>query len=388
MSIIFVNDHPFYEDENNNVFTSGTLTSDVWSRFTDNFGSLTVIGRGIPLNEEVHSHAQSSAANVRFDLFYEIKGGFDYIKYKKKIVSKLTPYILNSEYIVLRLPSSIGIIASELCVKYNKRYFVEVVGCPFDSMWYYGGFLAKVIAPLNAFQNRNAIKYASAAIYVTEHFLQKRYPNSNLQINASNVVLTIPEIDVLNNHISLLKNAKSIKKIGMIGNVALPYKGFEVLFKALSSIKDPFELEIVGGGKQDWIKKIISKYSLEKKVILRGRLNSRNEIDQFLDKLDLYVQPSLTEGLPRSVIEAMSRGCPIIASNAGGIPELIDAKYIYPAMVADRLEKLLKTNLFDIDSLVEMSKQNYHKAKAYSFASINSRRYKFLNTIKENIKNS
>ncbi|NML56928.1 glycosyltransferase [Chryseobacterium cheonjiense] len=387
MSIVFINDHPFYVDKAQKVFTSGTLTSDVWSRFTDNFGKLTVIGRGVKLDNESHGHKKADAENVVFDLFFEIKGGKDYFKYRKKIIEKLTPYIQQSEYIVLRLPSNIGVIAAEICKKYDKKYFVEVVGCAYDSMWFFGNLQGKLLASITAAKNRKAIRNADAAVYVTEKYLQNRYPNSNNQINASNVVIDVFDDYVLSKHIDYLQMNSEVKKIGMIGNISLPYKGYEVLFRALRDVKINFQLEIVGGGDSKWIKQLIEKFNLENKVILKGRINNREEIYDFLDNLDLYVQPSLTEGLPRSVIEAMARACPIIASKAGGIPELISEEFTYNVKESKRLSNLINLALNDINILKKMSRENFIRAKEYSFQTINNRRYQFLQKIKNDIQN-
>ena len=385
--ILFINDHPFYVDKDQNVFTSGTLTSDVWSRFTHNFGDLTVIGRGVKLDGEFHNHKKADAENVMFDLFFEIKGGKDYFKHRKKIIEKLTPYIQQAEYIVLRVPSNIGVIAAGICKKYNKKYFVEVVGCAYDSMWFFGNIQGKLLASVTAAKNRKAIRGAAAAVYVTERYLQNRYPNSNNQINASNVVIETFDDFVLNKHLEYLQMNSEVKQMGMIGNVSLPYKGYEVLFRALKNVKVKYQLQIVGGGDTKWIKQLIKKFNLEKTVILKGRVNNREEIYEFLDSLDLYLQPSLTEGLPRSVIEAMARACPIVASNAGGIPELIPEQFTYNVKDSERLCKLIDHTLSDINILKRMSNENFLRSKEYSFDRINTRRYQFLQKIKKSIKN-
>ncbi|WFB63282.1 glycosyltransferase [Sphingobacterium sp. WM] len=387
MSIVFINDHPFFVDKNNNVFTSGTLDSSIWSRFTDNFGDLTVIGRGISLDDNNHKHKSSSCQQVSFDLFMQIKGGIDYYKYRREIREKLTLYIQNSKYIVIRLPSSIGVMAAEICVTLGKKYFVEVVGCAFDSLWYYGGALSKLLAPINANKNKKAIKSANAVVYVTKEYLQRKYPNQNDQINASNVIIEDFPISVLQNHINFLKRSTTKKIFGMIGNVEIPYKGYEYLFKALSTIPDPFELHIVGGGKQDWINTLIVKYKLLGKVILRGRINNKDDMYNFLDGLDIYFQPSLTEGLPRGVIEAMSRGCPVIATNVGGIPELIQSNKTYNSKDYMKLGNLISDNINNINELISMSVINFNKSKEYSFEKINARRNTFFNKIKDKIKN-
>lgn len=386
MSITFINDHPFYVDDEKNVYTSGTLSADVWNRFTDNFGNLTVIGRGIHLDDEKHSHKLSSNKNVKFDLFFDIQGGIDYYKKRKDIITKLKPYILNSDYIVLRLPSNIGVLAADLCKKHNKKYFVEVVGCAFDSMWYFGNLQGKILAPYTAYINKKAIKKADAVVYVTKEYLQDRYPSTSPQINASNVVIEGFSDEVLKAHLNKLTLTDSFK-FGMIGNISLPYKGYEVLFKALSSINIDFTLSIVGGGDNKWINELIKKYSLENNIKLIGRINEKQKIYEFLDSLDLYLQPSLTEGLPRSVIEAMSRACPIIASNAGGIPELINNDYIYTVKDHKKLSQLILSATKNKEELKKMSIENFKNSRNYEFEIINDKRYQFFKNIRLQILN-
>lgn len=386
MKITFINDHRFYVDADHKVFTSGTLSADVWSRFTANFGALTVIGRGVRIDNQAHQHAISSTNHVTFDLLYDVHGGADYFKKRKEIIQKLKPYILDSNFIVLRLPSNIGVIAAELCRKYHKKYFVEIVGCAFDSMWYFGNMQGKIMAPYSALLNKRVIKNADAAVYVTQDFLQKRYPTTAPKINASNVVIDNFEDEILEKHLNNVDLSKYLK-IGMIGNVALPYKGYEILFKALSRLHLDYTLEIVGGGEKQWITNLIAKYGLQNHVKLLGRINDRQRLYDFLDSLDLYVQPSLTEGLPRSVIEAMARACPIIASKAGGIPELINPAYVYNVKNDQHLAQLIMKVASDKTILKDMSRENFLKSKNYTFEKINERRYEFFKQIKQQINN-
>ena len=85
---------------------------------------------------------------------------------------------------------------------------------------------------------------------------------------------------------------------------------------------------LVGGGNNEFLKKIANKNAVGNQVIFHGKLE-HDEIFKWLRDIDIYIQPSDTEGLPRSVIEAMSVACPVIGSNAGGIPELINSSAIF-----------------------------------------------------------
>ena len=83
-----------------------------------------------------------------------------------------------------------------------------------------------------------------------------------------------------------------------------------------------------GNGNPDRLKRVASECGVGDNIKFLGSL-SRTMVMQELDSCDVYIQPSLQEGLPRSVIEAMSRGCPVLGANTAGIPELIAPECIF-----------------------------------------------------------
>ncbi|WP_191907340.1 glycosyltransferase family 4 protein [Vibrio diabolicus] len=64
-------------------------------------------------------------------------------------------------------------------------------------------------------------------------------------------------------------------------------------------------------------------------VSFDGFISEKNKILDWLDDIDIYIQPSFQEGLPRATIEAMSRGCIVASSNAGGLNELTLEQFIH-----------------------------------------------------------
>jgi glycosyltransferase involved in cell wall biosynthesis len=103
-------------------------------------------------------------------------------------------------------------------------------------------------------------------------------------------------------------------------------KGHDLLVEALNLLDESYrkfvEINIVGDGpKLSNIKKQVDDYKLNDCFVFWG---ARNDIDNILNMMDIFILPSRHEGLPISIIEAMRSGMPIISTGVGGIPEMID----------------------------------------------------------------
>ena len=61
----------------------------------------------------------------------------------------------------------------------------------------------------------------------------------------------------------------------------------------------------------------------EQRILITGQLKEPAEVNAHLQLCDVYLQPSLWDGMPNALLEAMAAGCGCIGSDAGGIPEII-----------------------------------------------------------------
>ena len=102
--------------------------------------------------------------------------------------------------------------------------------------------------------------------------------------------------------------------------------------------------------------------------------------------MDLYIQPSFHEGLPRALIEAMSRGLPALASNAGGSEELLAPAYIHQKGDAQLLSKQIFEMLNNPQGMEKAAKENFVKAQDYSKDVLMPRRADFWAAFKSLIK--
>ncbi len=110
----------------------------------------------------------------------------------------------------------------------------------------------------------------------------------------------------------------------LLGTVArlIPSKGIDVLIRALPLISNEnIKLMIVGTGPdEDRLREIAGSLGLTGRVIFTGQVGSVNE---YYKAFDLFILPSLSEGMGITVLEAMHFGLPVIATETGGIPELV-----------------------------------------------------------------
>ena len=111
--------------------------------------------------------------------------------------------------------------------------------------------------------------------------------------------------------------------VGFIGWL-LPIKGPMHLLKAMEGVwQDHADTNLVFIGKGDLD---VDLRAEALKTGANGRVNFlgwRHDIDKIMPIFDIFVLPSLNEGMGRVLVEAMAAGKPIVASNVGGIPDLV-----------------------------------------------------------------
>ncbi len=110
----------------------------------------------------------------------------------------------------------------------------------------------------------------------------------------------------------------------------VPKKGFDVLVNAFGNIAASFpnhQLIIAGDGpERSKLESLIEKLSLERKVTLLGRVTHEKALSLF-KSCDLFVLPSRKEPFGIVLLEAMAAGAPIVATEVGGVTEIIKSGY-------------------------------------------------------------
>lgn len=133
----------------------------------------------------------------------------------------------------------------------------------------------------------------------------------------------------------------------------------------INAVKDlplnSYKLIFVGDGERlQYCKNLVSKFNLETNISFVG---FSTNISKFLEKNDIFIMTSHYEGLPISIIEAMSYGLPVIGSDVGGNSELIVNNingYLIKEGDHRQLSKVLNTLINDRNLIVKMGHESYN----------------------------
>ncbi len=145
-------------------------------------------------------------------------------------------------------------------------------------------------------------------------------------------------------------------------------KNHKVVINALNKLqrKDVFYVICGTGNKKEYLQSLISKYGLQNRVILPG---FRTDVSEFYKMADLFVFPSLREGIPGAVMEAAATGVTVIASDIRGIRDIItDPGYRFSPTDADELSKLIERTLSRDNR--DNQETNYSNLSPYSFDNV------------------
>jgi glycosyltransferase involved in cell wall biosynthesis len=374
----------------------GTAPYEFFRRsYLDIFEQVIVLAR-LRSDEQYKGNPEAMAdgPNVEFAPLPDFRGPLQYIQVRRRVAASIRQAIPKADAYLLRGPGTIGrLLASELepC---GRPYGVQVIGDP----WLVfgpgraGGVLRVFYRQLATRRLKRICWNASAVACVTRSSLQRRYPASP---NAFATSWSDVQIDgaILSDE-SLEKRIASLSsvgkrpvQVGFIGTFEVPYKGADVLLRALAACRRQglnVVAHFVGTGRLlDQYQSLAKKLRITEHVRFLGQLGAGSPIFQFLDAVDLFVIPSLAEGLPRALIEAMARGCPCIGSNVGGIPELLDPADLIEPGHAEALAIRIRQKVASPAELAQTARRNRDVATNYRLECTRPAELAFLRAIRE-----
>jgi glycosyltransferase involved in cell wall biosynthesis len=380
-SLAFLHDHCFLMGSDGTVYSEGKITDKVLERFYSLADEIVIVSR-LRKVEDISGlvpliDPRIRMSPVRGTSFVDIFG-----KWLFTNLAHVWREFGSVRFVVLRMPSLLSFIAAPVLWLRSVPYSVEIVGFPRDGLAGKGNritirFLGVILHILMAWVTRRA----NGALYVTQAALQSVFPTKGLQVAVSNVELRHHPVEM---PLKSMKPLNNPPRIGLIGGMSTNYKGIDVGIRAISQLsKQGYScvLHVLGSGDSEPLRQLAKELECSNLVVFDGIRQGGVGVTKWLDDLDIYIQPSRTEGLPRALIEAMSRGLPAIATRVGGIPELLDDQWLVPPGEPEPLAERLKL-MISFDALRDQArKANVRCALDYSEDVLRKRRNDFYNAL-------
>ena len=366
---------------------SSSLSYRFWSRYLDVYDEVRLMVRAQPVAGVPEGWTIASGPGVIAVPLPYYEGPWQYVTTRRSIVRAARQAVADAEAIHLRLPCSIGTLA-HAALERGRPYGVEVVGDPYEV------FSPQAVRhPLRRFfrwwfprRLRQHVAGAAAVAYVTQFTLQQRYPAADGAFTTHYSSIELGD-DAFVGEARPAKNGDHPVTLVFVGSLAQTYKAPDVLIDAVGQcVRQGLDvrLVLVGDGRfRPELEAQAARLGLNGYITFTGELPGSAAVREQLDRADLFVLPSQTEGLPRAMIEAMARALPCIGTHVGGIPELLSPEDMVPPGDATMLAGLIADVVRNPARQAEMSARNLAKARDYHDAVLRQRRNAFYAYVKE-----
>lgn len=185
--------------------------------------------------------------------------------------------------------------------------------------------------------------YISNANAVSKHFVE----HFKLQPNKMTVLPNGIDVEKL----TFIEHKPTITDIGIVGNMTRHVKRTDLFIAAAAIVAEKYpdiNWHIVGDGHlKAGLKKQAEQLGLADKVIFAGRVAN---VDQYIEKMQIGVISSDSEGLSNAILEYMLKGSVCIATNVGGNPELIHDEITGCIVPADNAAMIAKKVIYLIEN--------------------------------------
>ena len=399
MRLVVTTEQRFDQTRDGSVWAPGTFGYGFWERYLEVFDQVVVIARVRTVEGATGNPVRSDGQSVDFVRVPYYVGPWEYLRSRSRLVHVMQGAVRENAAVIMRVPSPIASTIYPALCKERQPYGLEVIGDPQEV--FAVGAVRHSLRPFFRWivsrQMRRQCRVACGAAYVTRETLQRRYPCLGYSMGVSESSLPLQTFVTSYSSIALddsdfvgiPRPGKSGKGMNLVsvGSLEQMYKGPDVLIDAVRRIaQDGVDARLVwlGDGKyRRSLEARCAELGLDRRVSFRGHRPAGDAVRGELDKADLFVLASRTEGLPRAMIEAMARGLPCIGSDVGGIPELLPPEDLVPPGSAEALAAKIREVVTSPERMARMSARNLATAKEYREEVLRERRIAFYRHVKE-----
>ena len=362
--------------------------STLFNRYLSVFDKVRVVVRTkyVSSEEELGAYCEPIDPNIEIVPICFFQGPMQLLQSIRTIKEQLSRVTDGCDACIVRLPSSLAFMVHQIAKKRNMPIGIEVVANP-KELSQSGSLLSRLCWKYLHYKLKSACATADVVSYVTEYTLQKIYPAKKADSYTTHYSSVELPLEYFTSYRSGLKNGSII-----LCHVAHPInnmsKGHDVFIEVIKKLRDSgYNVigKIVGEGIfSTYYKEYAVSLGIEEYVDFMGFLNAQ-QLHQLYIESNIMLFPTLTEGLPRVVIEAMATGLPCLSTPVGGIPELLSEKDMFCPKDVDGFVQRIIELVSDGNVYETLSKTNFEKARRFSSSVLSSRRVNMFAALKSKI---
>lgn len=364
-------------------WTTSIGAQDYWQQYLTTFDSVKIVARVSPLHSSIVGARRIDGPQIVVHAVPPYRGLVSLLVNLPKVLRSVARATGSADCLVLYLPGVLGTFAALFSAARRRSYAVYVLG-DIDEVLGPGGPGGMARPVLRRFATgitRWAVRTASVQAYVTAGALQARYPPRA----GLGTVHCLAESELAELPVNPVAVRAAANRLSAVGSMEQHYKGFDTLIAAVRLLEDggmPVHLTIVGSGRHaGHYAGLASRLGLGDAVVFTGQVAGSAEVITHLSRSDLFVLSSITEGLPRSLLEAMACGLPCVATNVGGVPEVLDQSFLVEPGRPDQLAGKIREVLLDHPRRIEAAAENRATATQFLRPLQGERRNAFLRDV-------
>lgn len=236
--------------------------------------------------------------------------------------------------------------------------------------------------PLKDLILKLGLQHADSVVTLTDYMRRQLQKTGRSEVHVIPNGLNLEEFTDLTQsgcraRLKIDQSAKIILYVGRLNRI----KGTEYLLHAVDrivrgqvSVPEKIRLLLVGKNQEeeDYYQSLARHLNIEKFVEFVGE-TPRSLIPVYMKAADLFVLPSLSEGFPNVILEAMASGLPIITTNVSGLPDIIrdgENGFIVQPGDADQLADRIRELICDDGLSAEFAERNEIEARSYNWDKI------------------
>ena len=366
MRVLLTSEARFERTPDGVIWGAAPYGAAMWRRYLDVFSSALLMARVSDVGRPSPGSVEALSSGIEFCPLPPYAGLGGLVRHLRPVRTAISRSIRDCDAVILRSPSPIAFLTSRAVLDAGRSYGAQIVGDP-DQVFAAGAIRHPLRIPLRRLATvaqQRLSRDAAAVLFVTKRVLQSKYPTRGRMYSASDV--SLDDSDFAPCPVGGLHRGTPFTLV-TVASLDQPYKGTALLLEAVARLRrhDEMRVLIVGAGRLlPALQQRANALGLGSVVEFRGQVD-REGVRKALKSSDLFVLPSRTEGLPRALLEAMAQGLPAVATDVGGIPELLSSDCLVPPGDVRRLADSIDAFMSSDRWLATAGERNRYVATAY-----------------------